>query len=66
MFLNGPAAAGGIALVNSIGNLGGFAGPSLVGVLKQGRSSFAPGLAALAGFAVLASVAILLVRPRRK
>ena len=65
-FLAGEAATGSVGLINSIGNLGGFAGPSLVGVLKQGRTSFAPGLAALAGFAVLASVAILLVRPRSK
>ena len=66
LFLAGEAAAGSVGLINSIGNLGGFAGPSLVGVLKQGRASFAPGLAVLSGFAVLASVAILLVRPRRR
>ena len=34
-FLSGPAAAGGIAVVNSIGNLSGFAGPYAVG-LDQG------------------------------
>ena len=66
LFLAGEAAAGSVGLINSIGNLGGFAGPSLVGVLKQGRASFAPGLAALSGFAVLAAFAILLVRPRRR
>jgi len=66
LFLAGEAAAGSVGLINSIGNLGGFAGPSLVGVLKQGRASFAPGLAVLSGFAVLASLAILLVRPRRR
>ena len=66
LFLAGEAAAASVGLINSIGNLGGFAGPSLVGVLKQGRASFAPGLAVLSGFAVLASVAILLVRPRQR
>jgi ACS family tartrate transporter-like MFS transporter len=65
-FLAGEAAAGSVGLINAIGNLGGFAGPSLVGVLKQGHASFAPGLAVLSGFAVLAAVAILMVRPRRK
>jgi len=65
LFLAGEAAAGSVGLINSIGNLGGFAGPSLVGVLKQGHASFGPGLAVLSGFAILASVAILLVRPRR-
>jgi MFS transporter, ACS family, tartrate transporter len=34
-FLSGTAAAGGIALINSVGNLGGFAGPMLVGVIKD-------------------------------
>ncbi|MBF0564088.1 MAG: MFS transporter [Nitrospirae bacterium] len=34
-FLRGSAAAGGIALINSVGNLGGFAGPYLVGVIKE-------------------------------
>lgn len=31
------AAAGGIAFINSVGNLGGHVGPSLVGVIKSGR-----------------------------
>jgi MFS transporter, ACS family, tartrate transporter len=33
-FLTGPAAATGIALVTMIANVGGFAGPALIGVLK--------------------------------
>jgi ACS family tartrate transporter-like MFS transporter len=47
-FLSGTAAAAGIALINSVGNLGGFAGPYLVGILKNRTASFAPGLLALA------------------
>ena len=35
MFLKGPSAASGIALINTVGTLGGFFGPSIVGVLKQ-------------------------------
>src|SRR6185503_18357534 len=34
-FLGGTAAAAGIAFINSVGNLGGFAGPYLVGVIKD-------------------------------
>jgi ACS family tartrate transporter-like MFS transporter len=34
-FLGGTAAAAGIAFINSVGNLGGFAGPYLVGVVKD-------------------------------
>ena len=41
-FLTGSAAAGGIALINSVGNLGGYFGPHLVGVIKdQTKSDFA-------------------------
>lgn len=34
-FLSGTAAAGGIALINSVGNLGGFFGPTFVGFIKD-------------------------------
>ncbi|HVA76858.1 MAG TPA: MFS transporter [Candidatus Binataceae bacterium] len=47
-FLGGSAAAGAIALVNSLGNLGGFFGPYAVGVMKESTHSFKSGLAALA------------------
>jgi ACS family tartrate transporter-like MFS transporter len=47
-FMGGTAAAAGIALVNSIGNLGGFTGPYLMGWLKQMSGGYSPGLAALA------------------
>jgi len=47
-FLEGTAAAGGIALINSLGNLGGFAGPYVVGVVRQATGGFAGGLAVLA------------------
>jgi ACS family tartrate transporter-like MFS transporter len=39
-FLTGRAAAGGIALIVSVGNLGGFTGPYLVGYLKQTTDSY--------------------------
>jgi MFS transporter, ACS family, tartrate transporter len=57
MFLTGAAAATGIAWINSLGNLGGFFGPSLVGWAKNLTGSFAGGLYALA-LCALASAAI--------
>jgi MFS transporter, ACS family, tartrate transporter len=57
--LSGTAAAAGIALINSIGNLGGFVGPYLVGLLEDATGSTDGGLIALAvillGGAVLAT-----------
>jgi sugar phosphate permease len=46
--LSGPAAAAGIALINSIGNLGGFVGPYLVGLMKDATGSTDGGLITLA------------------
>ncbi|WP_236710379.1 hypothetical protein [Pseudomonas sp. RIT-PI-q] len=43
-FLRGQAAAGGIALINSIGAFGGFVGPYLMGFLKDYTGSFTAGL----------------------
>jgi MFS transporter, ACS family, tartrate transporter len=39
-FLTGTAAAGGLALINSIGNLGGFAGPYFVGWIKTATGTY--------------------------
>jgi ACS family tartrate transporter-like MFS transporter len=58
--LSGPAAAAGIALVNSIGNLGGFVGPYLVGLMKDATGSTDGGLVTLA--LVLAFGAVLATR----
>lgn len=44
MFLSGSAAATGIAAINSIGNLGGFAGPAMIGWVKDATGSFEWGL----------------------
>ena len=40
IFLSGTAAAGGIAFINSVGNLGGYVGPFIVGWIKDSTSSF--------------------------
>ena len=61
-FASGSAAAGAIALVNSVGNLGGFLGPFLVGLVKEHTDGFAGGLAVLAGWLVLAGVIALALR----
>jgi len=47
-FLSGVAAAGGIALINSVGNVGGFVGPNLIGQPAKLTGSFTPGLLATA------------------
>src|SRR5579859_73716 len=52
LFLTGAAAAVGIALINSIGNLGGYVGPFIVGWIKQGTGSFEMGVYFLAGCAL--------------
>jgi ACS family tartrate transporter-like MFS transporter len=54
--LTGTAAASGIAWINSVGNLGGFFGPTLVGWAKTYTGSFAAGLYVLAAFALLSAV----------
>ena len=55
-FLTGTAAAAGMALINSVGNVGGFMGPFLVGWIKDSTGNFENGLYALAGFMLLAAV----------
>src|SRR4029079_17131671 len=57
--LTGTAAAGGIALINSIGNLSGWIGPTLVGKLTDVTGNTAAGLYAVAGLEVIAAVLIL-------
>ena len=52
-FLSGTAAAGGIGLFNTLGSLGGFFGPTFIGVLTEGTGNYAAGMAAVAvGFVV--------------
>lgn len=61
-FLSGTAAAGGIALINSVGNLGGYAGPHLVGVIKDATGSNMAALLLLGGALLGMSAVTLLVR----
>ncbi|WP_018121887.1 MFS transporter [Wohlfahrtiimonas chitiniclastica] len=56
MFLTGAAAATGIAMINSIGNLGGFIGPSVIGWVRDATGSYAAGLYFLGGLSIFASL----------
>jgi ACS family tartrate transporter-like MFS transporter len=63
LFLSGSAAAAGIATINSIGNLGGFVGPAMIGWIKDQTGSFLGGLYFVAGLLVF-SAALTLVLSR--
>ncbi len=55
-FLTGVAAAGGLAFINTIGTLGGFVGPAVVGWLKDLTGSFSAGLAGMGAFLLASAV----------
>jgi MFS transporter, ACS family, tartrate transporter len=59
--LTGSAAAGGIALINSIGNLAGFAGPYAMGWIKEATGDFSWGLLALAAGPLLSAIIVLVI-----
>ena len=66
LFLSGSAAAAGIATINSIGNLGGFVGPAMIGWIKDITGSFQGGLFFVAGLLVLSAVlTLVLARSQR-
>ncbi|WP_407179102.1 MFS transporter [Bradyrhizobium sp. STM 3562] len=58
-FLSGAAAAAGIAVVNSIGNLAGFAGPFAMGWIRDHTGSYTGGLLLLAGLGIIATGIVL-------
>jgi MFS transporter, ACS family, tartrate transporter len=60
-FLGGTAAAGGIALINAIGNLGGFCGPFVVGWLKDRTGSYAAGIEALGASLIAAAILVVVL-----
>jgi len=55
-YLKGSAVAGGFAMINSIGALGGFVGPYLIGWVKETTGAFGPGLVVLGGGATLTAI----------
>ena len=63
-FLQGTAAAAGIAAINSVGNLAGFVSPYMIGALKDMTGSTSAGMYALAGVLVLGCIAVLRTPPK--
>lgn len=63
-FLSGTAAAGGVALINSIANLAGFGAPFMLGMIKTQTGSLAPGLYVVAAVEACAMLLILALIPR--
>jgi len=64
--LSSTAAAGGFALINSIGTLGGFSGPFLIGFVRERTGTFTASLLLLAGFVLIAALISALLPQRRK
>jgi MFS transporter, ACS family, tartrate transporter len=59
-FLGGTAAAGGIAFINCIANLGGYLGPGMMGYLKQSTGGYSLGLGLLGLFLAMAAAVVVL------
>ena len=64
MFLSGAGAAAGIAAINSIGNLGGFFGPAVIGWLKQSTGGYAAGLYVVAALLAVSAIMTLILSRR--
>lgn len=62
-FLSGTAAAGGVALINSIANLAGFGAPYMLGLIKTNTGSLSPGLYVVAAVEICATLLILALIP---
>jgi MFS transporter, ACS family, tartrate transporter len=60
-FLSGAAAAGGIAMINSIGNLAGFGGPYAMGRLRDFTGTYTMGLLSLSVVGLIATVIVLVL-----
>ncbi len=59
--LSGAAAAAAIALINALGNMGGFFGPFMIGWIKDATGSFTWGLYAAAAGVLLTGIVALLI-----
>lgn len=63
--LTGTGAAAGIALINSVGNLGGFAGPYLIGLVRSRTNSFTGALIILALFPLVGAFVTLVFNSKK-
>jgi len=59
--LTGASAAGGIALINTLGNVGGFVGPALLGFIKKSTGSYAPSLLTLSAFLLVGAALVKMI-----
>ena len=62
MFLGGTAAAAGLGLINAIGNLGGFFGPTVMGWLRESTGGYVGGLLVLAAALIVEVALVLMLR----
>ncbi len=60
--LSGTAAAAGIALINSLGNLGGFVGPTVIGLARKWTGEFRGGLVIVGAILAVSGLVVLAVR----
>jgi len=65
-FLTGAAAAAGIALINTVGNIAGFAAPFITGALKDATGSYHAPMFAVGGFMLLSAVLMVLMGSREE
>jgi ACS family tartrate transporter-like MFS transporter len=63
-FLTGVAAASGIALINSVGNLGGFVGPYVIGAVSKRTGSTSGGLAFVGVSMIVSAMLVLLLKDK--
>ena len=64
--LSGTAAAGGIAMINAVGNLGGFLGPYLIGAIRDATGSFSLGLFVISLGALVGAIVLLVLGHDRR
>ncbi|MFO0867241.1 MAG: MFS transporter [Gemmataceae bacterium] len=63
MFLAGSAAAGGIALINSVANLGGMFGPTVIGWIESSTGTYTCGYLVLAAALLCGGLLVLRIKP---
>jgi ACS family tartrate transporter-like MFS transporter len=64
--ISGTAAAAGIAIINSLGNLGGYFGPKIIGLSRMAGGGFRGGMLVITACLTLAGIVSLVVRQRRQ
>jgi nitrate/nitrite transporter NarK len=64
--LSGAGAAAGIALINAVGNIGGFAAPYITGVLKDATGSYKAPMFIVGGFLMLSAILVMSIAAKRR